>query len=375
MTNRVANHTYGQVAEWLKAADCKSARVARTLVRIQPCPPVSLSDLPRAGWKGKRLQPSIGSDLMHVQPIFNFLRDQTAAGVRCALITVIAVSGASTRNPGTHMAVAEDGAFVGSLSGGCIEAAVVAEALATIESGHPREVSYGAGSRFIDLRLPCGGRIDLLFTPFEGSEPIEAIMAAINDRAPFVLSLPRAGRAPIVRRQMPTARLSLSAEQAIVGHFPDLRLIIMGHGASVTALAALARAMSVDTLVVSPDTLNLAQAQQLGVMTCALKTMSDETPEPDAWTAVAFLFHEHDWEAALLARALATPAFYVGAMGSYKTHDARTAALAAGGVAAADRARIIAPIGLIPSSRDPETLALSTLTQVVAAYHQLFVHL
>lgn len=306
---------------------------------------------------------------MHVRPIFTFISEKLIAGQRCALVTVVAVSGASTRDPGTHMAVSEDGAFVGSLSGGCIEAAVVAESLAAIAANAPREVSYGAGSRFIDLRPPCGGRIDLLISPVSDSELMAQVMTAVEGRAPFTLALPRHSGALRIVDQMACQRLKVGADSVEVCHVPDLRVMVMGHGASVTALVKLAGALSVETVMVSPDALNIAQAGQLGAVTHQLKMPSDFAPTPDAWTAAVFLFHEHEWELIQLARALASPAFYVGAMGSYKTHDARLAGLAELGVPEADRMRIVAPIGLIPSSRDPETLALSTLTQVVAGYH------
>jgi xanthine dehydrogenase accessory factor len=71
-----------------------------------------------------------------------------------------------------------------------------------------------------------------------------------------------------------------------------------------------------------------------------------------------------------MAQALASPAFYVGAMGSLKTHQTRSALLMSLGVDADSIARIAAPIGLIPSSRDPEVLALSTLAQIVDRFER-----
>lgn len=73
-----------------------------------------------------------------------------------------------------------------------------------------------------------------------------------------------------------------------------------------------------------------------------------------------------------MKQALSSPAFYVGAMGSRKTHALREAYLADIGVPEEERRRMVAPIGLIPSTRDPATLALSTLAQVVESYHQHF---
>eukprot|EP01035_Chromulina_nebulosa_P031414 gene31413-41886_t len=90
----------------------------------------------------------------------------------------------------------------------------------------------------------------------------------------------------------------------------------------------------------------------------------------DPWTAIAFLFHDHDWETALIARALAGRAFYVGAMGSRAAQANRAASLVAAGVSPEDIARLRAPIGLIPSSRDPQVLALSTLAEIVRDFER-----
>jgi xanthine dehydrogenase accessory factor len=83
-----------------------------------------------------------------------------------------------------------------------------------------------------------------------------------------------------------------------------------------------------------------------------------------------FLFHDHDWEPDLLARALDTPALWIGAMGSERTQAARRAALAARGVDAKSIARVRGPVGLIPASRDPSTLALSAFAEIVGAYQR-----
>ena len=85
----------------------------------------------------------------------------------------------------------------------------------------------------------------------------------------------------------------------------------------------------------------------------------------DAWSAVILMFHDHDWETALLTQALVSDAFYIGAMGSERTHDLRCAALKGAGLSTEDISRIKGPIGLIPSMRDANLLALSTLADIV----------
>jgi xanthine dehydrogenase accessory factor len=84
----------------------------------------------------------------------------------------------------------------------------------------------------------------------------------------------------------------------------------------------------------------------------------------DEHTAVACLFHEHEWEGPLLLNALRGPAFYVGALGSRQTQQRRVEALAALGANAAEIARLKGPIGLFPS-QDPRSLAVSALAEIV----------
>jgi xanthine dehydrogenase accessory factor len=84
-----------------------------------------------------------------------------------------------------------------------------------------------------------------------------------------------------------------------------------------------------------------------------------------------FLFHDHAWESSLLEQALTQPWFFIGAMGSRRTHARRLAALRERGLPEEALARIVAPLGLIPSARDPVTMALSALAQVVDGYRQM----
>lgn len=91
----------------------------------------------------------------------------------------------------------------------------------------------------------------------------------------------------------------------------------------------------------------------------------------DPWSAIVFLFHGRDWEEGLLPQTLAFPAFYHGAIGSRRTHAARLEALRAAGVPDDQIATLRGHIGLIPATRDPATLALSVLSEIVAEYNAL----
>ena len=98
---------------------------------------------------------------MDTRIVCQFLAVVASRGQRTVLVTVGSVEGSSMRNPGTIMGVAEDGSFAGSLSGGCIENAVVSEALEVLKEGSARVVRFGSGSPYLDIKLPCGGGLAL----------------------------------------------------------------------------------------------------------------------------------------------------------------------------------------------------------------------
>lgn len=308
---------------------------------------------------------------MDAPEIFRFLARKAATGP-VALVTITAVAGSSMRNPGTHLAVAADGDWAGSLSGGCIESAVVAEALDALAVGKAREMRFGAGSPYIDIRLPCGGALDVLVSIVDDPALFGNAARLFERRQPFVLRLPLAdGLASIHPGERDwTTRRSDAAFS--VAHCPPLAITVVGHGAAVEALELQARVAGAFTRVLTPDPSIANRLESSGVPVTLLRMPSGSVDlAADKWTAIAFLFHDHDWETALLSRALASPAFYVGAMGSPLTHAARVAALTSAGTPAKQIARLHAPIGLIRSTRDPQILALSVLAEIVQEFGTL----
>ncbi|MDY7099184.1 MAG: XdhC family protein, partial [Pseudomonadota bacterium] len=128
---------------------------------------------------------------MDFQRVCRFLNERQLRAEPVVLVTVVAVEGSSMRNPGTIMGVAADGSFEGSLSGGCIENAVVAEALDVLKSGTARVVRFGAGSPYFDIRLPCGGGLDLHFCPLDDAGFAANCLASIEGREPFSIVVGR----------------------------------------------------------------------------------------------------------------------------------------------------------------------------------------
>lgn len=304
--------------------------------------------------------------------IFAFLDRALAAGKRAALVTLVGQLGSSIRDIGAHMAVSEDGDYVGSFSGGCIERAVAGEAQAAINAGRPRVTRFGAGSKIIDIRLPCGGTVMLHFQPWSDRALNKRVVQAIGDRQPFGLDMHESAGAPRFVASWQESAHDWRTGMIRVGHWPRPRLMIAGHGTAVSRLAELGKAWGADIVVRTPDA---ALADDLAMrgfdsLPFTASNLGNDIAS-DLWTAIVFLFHDHAWEAPLLARALALPYFFVGAMGSRRAHEARCRELAALGVDSAAIAAIASPIGLIHRARDPETLALSALAQI-AERHRAF---
>jgi len=269
-------------------------------------------------------------------------------GIDGVLVTLIGIEGSSSRAIGTQMAVLADGRNVGSFSGGCIERAIIAEALDVLDAGIARPagiartVRYGIGSPYIDVRLPCGGGIDLLFTPHPDLAEVADALARLD------------------RREAATLQLG----DHLQTYAPRLRLIALGHGEDLAALVRLARAYGLDVCAYAPTD---DGALDEGVAPLVTRTRLPAIVG-DAWTAVVFLFHDRDWEEFLLPQALEIAAFYHGAVGSRRTHRARIERLRKVGVSEARIDALRGSIGLIPATRHPATLALSILAELVQDY-------
>jgi xanthine dehydrogenase accessory factor len=277
------------------------------------------------------------------------------------LVTITDVFGTSSRQAGHHMAVSETGASIGSISGGCVEAAVVGEALRALEDGRPQMIRFGAGSPLIDIRLPCGGGIDLHFLPNPPQAVLVAALTNLEHRRPIALAIDLVSGA---LRLDNFSRGGPHERSFIARHHPDLHLTVIGHGEECLALTRLALAYGAGVRLLSPDHAIVEAGLIPGVEAELLKTPASLiTLEDDRYGAVVLLFHDHDWEADLLEQVLRHQLLFVGAMGSRGTQARRLAELEARGVPAERRHLVESPVGLIPSTRDPETLALSILAE------------
>lgn len=294
--------------------------------------------------------------------VLAFLAGCQARGEACALVVVTNVEGGGIRAPGALMGVAADGRTLGYVSNGCLDADVALQARQAIEAGETRRLRYGQGSPFIDLRLPCGGGVDVLILPDPDPEVVDLAHAALVDRRPIRLSL---GAHDIVAVDPVN---ETRRDESAIALSPKPRIRIAGLGAEPLALVRLAVAAEMEVVLQTPDAATAAAALATGARVDRLTGWTELPPmRDDKRTAVVLMFHDHDWEQEILIQALAGPAFYVGALGSAHTHAVRAAGLRERGIAQADIARIRGPIGLVPGLRDAPLLAVSALAEIVAS--------
>ena len=289
------------------------------------------------------------------------------AGRRGALVSLVSIDGATPRPLGAQMAVAEGGHFTGYLSGGCIEQSVAEEAGRAIAEGRNRLVRYGKGSAYFDIKLPCGSGLDLYI---DQGLPATVIASAAAHR--------RARRAYVHVTDLDSGVSTIAplhageATRLVDGrfhraHLPLPRVVLVGGGPALGAIASLVAAIGFAIDVVTPDDAARATLTGMGLPVRALTDPNSAgLSNLDCWTAAIVAFHEHDWEAPVLAEILRTPSFYVGVMGSKNAHANRLARLAQLGVPAELQKRLRSPIGLIPGARSRSTLAVGIVAELVA---------
>ena len=294
--------------------------------------------------------------------VIAFALEERAAGRPAAIVTLVAIDGSSPRALGAQMAVAADGRYVGSISSGCLERAIVEEARAAMERKTGGVVRYGKGSAFRDIVLPCGSGVDLLYTVNLTTEILLVAETARRQRRVFTLDFSAEGASQSHRDGTGWRRDIFTRAYA-----PAMRIVAAGVGAELVTLSHIASAAGCAFCALSPEAETLARCA--GPEKIRLQSSSVAPAMTiDRWTAFLFLFHEREWELTLAPTVLASPAFHIGAVGSPRTHQARLEALRGLGFDEAALARIEGPAGLIPATRDPSTLAVSLLAGALAAW-------
>lgn len=288
-----------------------------------------------------------------------------AQGGDGVLAVITGTEGPSYRPIGATMAVLADGQRVGTLSSGCIETDIALHALEALKAGRPKRVRYGRGSPFMDIKLPCGGGLEILLLPRPDRAVLTRVAESRHARRPCTLEIaPDTGALGFAE-----AGETGPGEDGVfkVRFLPEIRFLVFGKGPEAGTFAALVRSAGYPNLLLSPDAETLAHAARSGCETRHLSTPGfPDCLDVDPHTAIVLFFHDHDWEPPILAGTLATPAFYIGAQGSRLSRATRDLELEAMGHEPETIARLRGPIGLVSSARDARTLAISVLAEVLA---------
>ncbi|MEU9118826.1 XdhC/CoxI family protein [Streptomyces sp. NPDC048506] len=339
-----------------------------------------------------------------------------AQGRDFAVATVVHVGGSAPRDPGAALAVDSRGEAVGSVSGGCVEAAVYDLCTQALRDGTVRLERFGYSDEdAFAVGLTCGGTIEVLVTPVSAEAPGRAAIAAALSAAAqgAAVALARVVRGPAELLGRPLLvhpdgayegglggspeldRAAVNASHALLdagrtgtvdvsergahcaadltlfveSNVPPPRMIVFG---AIDFAAALVRTGSLlgyrvtvcDARPVFATRERFPEADEI-VVDWPHRYL--ERTETDARTVLCVLTHDAKFDVPLLVAALRLPVAFVGAMGSRRTHEDRNRRLREAGVSAAELARLHSPIGLDLGARTPEETAVSIAAEIIAA--------
>lgn len=291
------------------------------------------------------------------------------------LATVVETWGSAPRPVGSQLVIARDGEIAGSVSGGCVEGAVIVEAIDALEDGKSRMLEFGVtDDEAFAVGLACGGRIRVMVEPVGAVLPeamLADLVAARSARVPlaYVVNAVTQSRKLVEASAYPDRfvadKSGFEGEAFVAIHNPPLKLIVVGAVHIAQPLLVMARLAGYDPVLVDPRSAFGSQARfpdQLIV---------DDWPDEaltaiglDARTAVVTLSHDPKIDDPALITALDTDVFYIGSLGSTRTHAKRVARLTEAGFSAAQIARIHAPVGLNIGGKSPAEIAISIMAQL-----------
>ncbi|MCP4781452.1 MAG: XdhC family protein [Hyphomicrobium sp.] len=304
-----------------------------------------------------------------VENVLPYLRKWRDRGQRTALVTLVGKDGSSPRPIGSQLAVSEQGDAVGYIASDCLGQALIEEAKAVIEKEQNQLVRFGKGSQYIDIKLPCGSGLDIYFDQALGNEQLDEMLYLQRLRLPFVLRTEfQCGRSLVQRTaQRPDNRPRAKQTHICRYYYPTPQLLVAGTGPATYYISILARNVGFDAKVITPDTALLMQLHREGLRATGIAKHNDQMVlNLDAFSAAILAFHDHDWELDLLIQILEREVFYVGAVGSARTHRERLSKLEQLGIPESKRARIVGPVGIVRGARSPTEIAISILAEIMA---------
>lgn len=320
-------------------------------------------------------------------------------GRKVALATVVETWGSAPRRTGSKMAITQDMAMIGSVSGGCVEVTVIEQAVEMLsgkKGGQPRLLHYGVSDDTAwEVGLTCGGRISVFVEPLDAEWWSLATDAVQQDRAATTITVlegdligrklfvdahggvpystfdsldyaPFTAAAP----HTPTPqRAEIAGIKVMVDvHRPRPHLILIGGVHVAQPLQSFARQLGFRVSLIDPRGV-FATAERFPDVETILHTYPHKAlPQLglDSDTYIAVLTHDPKIDDKALITALPSPAPYIGVLSSRKTHQARVERLKKAGMTPEQIARINTPIGLEINAQTPEEIALSIMAEIIA---------
>jgi xanthine dehydrogenase accessory factor len=319
-----------------------------------------------------------------------------------AVATVIQTWGSSPRRAGAKMALTPDGKISGSVSGGCVEGAVYETGVEVLKTNRPQLLHFGVADETAwEVGLACGGSIDIFVEPLD-AEFFTTLRTVLVEEQPAVLvtvirgSDQLLGREMLIREdgsvtgtisdELNAQALTLASEALKQGKsqramlndnlevfmeviLPPPTLIAVGGVHITVALMALAKTLGYRTVVVDPRSA-FGNEERFPNVDRLIPLWPEEAFQQipiTRSTAVAMLTHDPKLDDPALKIALASPAFYVGALGSQTTQAKRRHRLLDDGLTEEQLNRLHGPIGLEIGAGTPEEIAMSIMAEIVAA--------
>jgi len=302
-----------------------------------------------------------------VRDILETLAAWDAEGLRAAWAIVVETERSTPREPGSALAVNERGDIAGSVTGGCVEPDVYEEAKAVLAGEPARLVEYGIEDETaFEVGLPCGGTVRILIGPVD-PDVVRELSGAIAEERAVELEVSVSEGARVV----PAGQRIEPELTGGVFHLPLLprpRMYVFGAVGHAAALARVGRLLGYH-VTVSDARARFVTSERIPEADELVVGWPDEVLRDapvDERTAICVLTHDRKLDVPALKAALASPAGYIGAMGSRRTTEARAAALREEGVGDEDLARIRAPIGLDIGSRTPAEVAVAVAAEIVS---------
>jgi len=296
------------------------------------------------------------------------------SGQRVALATVIRTWGSSPRPPGSLLAMNEAGQFVGSVSGGCVEESLVARYRdGELAGPAPTMVDFGVDRQEATrMGLPCGGLLELLVEELTGTDSIEQLLARLSNgelvaRRVDLIS----GQVSIEAASLPQGdggtEFQLSETEVIKTFGPAWQLLLIGDGQLARHLASMARHLDYRVIICDPRDA-FAPLSPLADVHYSREMPDDAVLglSDQARTAIVTLAHDPRQDDLGLSAALESRAFYIGALGSSRSAQARKKRLESLGYSPEQIERIHGPAGLHIGSKRPAEIAVSILAEITA---------